>query len=253
MSSELHVKILNHVKLKYDSKDLDSVSNDAATASVDYTYELTRFTESLKQHSLSFAFFEAKESRQKGDFNKAMLMVSEVVRDHVTALRNIQNLFDELSGNEPRQVVFQKFRQFEPLEVGMENAPEVLRILNEFVNPWKSENSELIKKYLELEKQVDYEKKKSAVLERFASTVEDSQESVEQHEQLEGFIRNQEALQYGLGTAIIDMADDILKEMAGHLDQKGRIKYQLQLLKPLVTIVLSDIRTKAANDVEVRK
>jgi hypothetical protein len=73
-----------------------------------------------------------------------MLMVSEIVRDHVTALRKIQKLFDELSGNKPKQVVFQKFRQFEPLEVGMQNAPDVFRILKEFIDPWKSEKAELI-------------------------------------------------------------------------------------------------------------
>jgi hypothetical protein len=238
---------------KYGSQTPDSDFNSPATKSVDYTHELTRFTKSLKQRSLSFAFFEAKESRQKGDFNKAMLMVSEVVRDHVTALRNLQKLFDELSGRKPKQVVFQKFRQFEPLEVGMENAPDVFRILNKFVNPWKSEKSELVTTYFELEKQVVYEQKRSAVMERFASTAEDSRESVEQQEQLEGFIRNQETLQYKLGTAIIDIASDILKKMAAHLDHKERIKYQLQLLGPLITLILSDIRTKAAKDVDVLK
>ena len=253
MSSELHQKLLNYFERKYGPRALDSAFMDPAAQSVDYNHEMTRFTKSIQQRSLAFAFFEAKESRRKGDFNRAMLGVSEVVRDHVTALRNIQNLFDELSGSKPKQVVFQKFRQFEPLEVGMENAPDVFRILNEFVYPWKTENSELITQFLAMEKQVDFEQKRLAVLERFSSAAEDLSDSEKQRKQLGDCIKQHETLQFRLGTALTDMADDILKNMAAHQEHIEKIKYQLLLMRPLVVIVLSDIRTKPANDVEVQK
>ena len=44
--------------------------------------DLHKLVTSLEGESLAFRLYQAKECRQKGDFNKAMLRVSEIVRDH---------------------------------------------------------------------------------------------------------------------------------------------------------------------------
>jgi hypothetical protein len=225
--------------------------NRKDTETNDYTHQFKLFAESLEQHSLSFALYEAKEYRQKGNFNKAMLIVSEIVRDHITALRNIQNIFDKIHGNEQRQIVFKNFRQFEPLEVGISNAPDVFRIIDEFINPWRKVNSETVTGYLEIEKQVDFENKKTEVFARFSSIKVNSTELIEQHEKLESLIQKQKTLRHRLGVAIISLTEDILENMAVHLCEQERLKYLKRLLIPFVTMILSDVMTKAAKDIEV--
>ena len=162
MRESLYSKILDYLENIYGNTLLNLILQNNIQ-SVDYKYYLKQFAESLSQHSLSFSFQEAKESRKKGNINRAMLVVSELVRDHVTALRKIQHIFDKINGADPREVIFQKFRQFDPLEVGLENAPDVLRIIDIFINSWIKNNHELRVQYLDLEIQVDTEQKKSEV------------------------------------------------------------------------------------------
>ena len=105
--------------------------------------------------------------------------------------------------------------------------------------------------YLKIQKQVDFEYKKTEVFERFSSTKVNSPELIEQHEKLEGLIQKQETLRYRLGVAIISLTEDIAENMAVHLCEQERLKYLIRLLIPFVTVILSDVMTKAAKDVEV--
>jgi hypothetical protein len=127
MSTELQLKLLSHLKTVTGNPVFDVVLDSRDPDLAGSAYHIRAFLKYLSQPSLSFVFYQAKEFRRKGDFNKAMLKVSELVRDHVTALRNIQLIFDRISGEEPRSVVLKQFGQVEPLEVRLKNAPRVLR------------------------------------------------------------------------------------------------------------------------------
>ena len=88
-----------------------------------------RILETLRSASLTQKLNEALRYRKSGHFNKAMLLVSEINRDHMTSVRKLQHLFDEFNGNGKREVILRKFRQFLPLEAGIENAPDALHFI----------------------------------------------------------------------------------------------------------------------------
>ncbi len=212
--------------------------------------DLHKFVKSLEGESLAFKLYEAKECRQKGNFNKAMLMVSEIVRDHIISLRSIQNIIDATHKREERKVIFQKFRQWEPFEVGLTNGTDVIMIVDEFMVPWKKENYQLIEAYLELEKKIDYENKKSAVLKRITDTPGSTQEVEEQVEIISELSQRQEVLRFKLAGEIICLTEKIQMVIAPELNSYDKAKLLMQLPIHLGTIMLSSIITKSAEYVE---
>jgi len=212
--------------------------------------DLGKLVTSLEGESLAFRLYEAKECRQKGDFNKAMLLVSEIVRDHIISLRAIQNIIDSTHKREERKVIFQKFRQWEPFEVGLTNAPDVIMIVDEFMAPWEKENYQLIEEYLELEKKINYENKKSEVLKRIIDTSGSIQEVEEQIKIISELSQRQEVLRFKLAVEIICLTEKIQMVIAPELNGYGKDKLLMKLPIHLGTIMLSSIITKSAEYVE---
>lgn len=251
MSTELRATMQDHLKQSIGEQVFDAIVADPE--STDYTRHLNVFTKTLTLSSLSFSFHEAKECRRQGNFNNAMLLVSELVRDHITSLRTIQKIFDQIHGDEQRQVVFRKFRQCEPLEVGLDNAPDVLMVIDQFIIPWRQDNQETLTGYLDTEQQIDLEMQKLEVFQRLTSPQVTSAEIKEQQEKSERLLQKLMILRIRLGIAIIDLTKNILKELAEHLDEQERSKYLIRLLEPLVMVILSNVRTKSSDDVYVHQ
>lgn len=73
----------------------------------------------------------ALEQRKQGHFDKAMLHMSEANRDQVLAIRAIQAIFDDINGATKTEVIFEKYRQFPPFQIGITNGENVLQLLND--------------------------------------------------------------------------------------------------------------------------
>lgn len=251
MPEELYEKIWDYLKKALGEQTFETIFENSVSESHNYILYLKAFRDSLTHPSLSFSFFKAKECRRQGNFNKAMLLVSELVRDHITSLRTIQNIFDQIHGNKQRQVVFKKFGQFEPLKVGLGNAPDVLLILEQFIIPWKQKNIETVTEYLETEKHLDIERQKTEVFHRLASAQNNFDELKEHEEILEKLRQNQQTLRLRLGVSIINFTKAMINKIAVHLDDTEKSKHLIRLLKELVIVVLSNIETKSLVDVTV--
>jgi hypothetical protein len=248
MSTELHLRLLSHLKTTTGNPVFDVVLDSRNPELVSNAYHVHGFLKSLSQPSLSFVFYQAKEFRRKGDFNKAMLKVSELVRDHVTALRNIQLIFDRISGEEPRSVVLKQFGQVEPLEVRLKNAPHVLWVVEEVVGPWRDRHLPELSEYLTGEREVDLEQEKYELLERLSPAQVSSEEFTEQEERYKSVVDRQEELRYQMATLIVDLAQHVINDMAADLIEPDRSAHLAALLGPLATVVLSDVVTKRADN-----
>ena len=248
MSTELQLKLLAYLKAVTGNRVFDVVVDSGNPDLAGSAHHVHAFLKSLLQPSLSFVFHQAKESRRKGDFSKAMLKVSELVRDHVTSLRNIQLVFDKINGEEPRSVVFKQFGQVEPLEVRLKNAPHVLRVIEEGVAPWRELHSAVLSEYLTIERKTDLEQEKCELFERLSPTQVSSSEFTEQQERCESTVERQNELRYEMATMVIDLARHIIDDMAAHLIEPDKSKHLAALLSPLATIVLSDVVTKRADN-----
>ena len=71
----------------------------------------------------------ATNQRSQGHFDKAMLNISEVNRDQVLSIREIQAIIDQAKGNLKTEVIFEKFRQFYPFQIGLTHGKDVLELL----------------------------------------------------------------------------------------------------------------------------
>jgi hypothetical protein len=140
--------------------------------------------------SLSLRLEEAKDSRQRGDFNAAVAAVSNIAKDHVKSLREIQCFFDELAGREKTFVILGKFKQTFPLELGIDNGPDVLKCLETCLGPWKEQQGMNLHHLIESERKYYYEQQKLQVFERVYAGEGGAQELKEQAAELEGARRD---------------------------------------------------------------
>jgi len=91
--------------------------------------ELQSFCKSINESSLNMKVHEALTFRRQGHFNKAMLNITEANRDQMIAIRKVQSLLGHVRSERYPEVVLEKFRQFEPFEMGLSDANAVLSIL----------------------------------------------------------------------------------------------------------------------------
>lgn len=91
-------------------------------------------TESLHiytDNTFAYQMDKALELRSKGHFNDAMLVVGTINRDQVLAIREIQEVLDIESETPPKYVIFEKFKQTEPFEIGIKDGDTVLDLIKE--------------------------------------------------------------------------------------------------------------------------
>lgn len=89
------------------------------------------FLHNVNNETLGRKVYEAIDQKEKGHFDKAMLSISEANRDQVLAIREIQVILDNLNGREKTEVIFEKYRQTLPFQIGLANGEEVLEWLFE--------------------------------------------------------------------------------------------------------------------------
>lgn len=199
----------------------------------------------LNDNSLNFKFEEALQYKKSGNFNKAMLYVSEINRDHVTALRKIQHAFDSYNNREKSEVIFRNYRQFIPLEVGIENAPELMDLVLNIYNLKKQNNNTLYNSYYKLEQDIKLKNDELNILYRFDSSDLDIKnirtELVKQLEELD--LKRKDVL-----NDVLDVCTKFIE-----IENEESVKTILSILEPMVIIFLSPIITKNAEEVQVER
>ena len=72
----------------------------------------------------------ALNQKSQGHFDKAMLNISETNRDQVLSIREIQAILDQVKGNYKTEVVFEKYKQLYPFQIGLKHGEDVLNLLS---------------------------------------------------------------------------------------------------------------------------
>ena len=72
----------------------------------------------------------ALNQKSQGHFEKAMLNISETNRDQVLSIREIQAIIDQVKGNHKTEVVFEKYKQLYPFQIGLKHGEDVLNLLS---------------------------------------------------------------------------------------------------------------------------
>lgn len=202
--------------------------------------------------SLSLRLEEAKDSRQKGNFNTAVAAVSNIAKEHVKSLREIQGFFDELASREKAFVILSKFKQTFPLELGIDNGPDVLRCVETWLNPWKEQQEMGLRHLMESERKYHHEWQKLQVFERVYAGETGALELKEQAAELESARRDLLELKTQLGIGLLELGRRFLIEMKELSSvEHDFVERLLRVTAPLTVVALSALLTKAGAEVDV--
>ena len=202
--------------------------------------------------SLSRRLEEAKDFRQKGNFNAAVAAVTNIAKDHVKSLREIQCFFDELAGREKSFVILSKFKQTFPLELGIDNGPDVLECVETCLGPWKEQQGMNLHCLMESEAKYYYEQQKLQVFERVYAGEAEAQELKEQAAELERARRDLLELKTQLGIGLLELGRRFLtekKELSSN--KRDFVERLLRVAAPFTVVILSALLTKAGSEVDV--
>jgi len=211
---------------------------------------------------------EAFESTQKGEISEEAVyepeeevdevlltdekltprFLSTVVGPFLMATADIQHIIDEIQGQPTQDVRVKSINQYSPINVSLEGASEALEQIKDTIVPWRRKHTKKIARLTEREKRVEIENKKAEILEKRArAAIHEAEaekltvEADERREKIEGMKLENEKLRIELYRAKIQLALEVLNQVAPNLTETERIGYVVKLLPPLNTIVYSEI------------
>lgn len=210
-------------------------------------FELQSFCMGIEKNSLNMKVHQALTLKRQGHFDKAMLNIAEANRDQVTAIRTVQALLGRARGESCPEVVFEKFRQFEPFEIGISDADAVLSILADL------DDQELQQSRMQLH---DCELQKKDKMD-YLSFLEDRLNSDSAAEDIDkskaallSLARNLTELRNRILTKILNCVGEALNDTPSG-GEKDRVI--LELSQNLFLIITSPILTKPATHVEAER
>ena len=149
-------------------------------------------------------------------------------------------------------MIFSKYKQTLPLEVGIDNGPDVLDCIQNFLDPWKEEQGMNYHYLIECEKKYFYEMEKLGVFERIYDGNNDHHELKEQTLIFQQTTDDLLMLKTSLGISLLETGMKII-EVKGNLSPTAPefVEQLLRSLIPITTVTLSQVLTKAGADVDV--
>lgn len=224
--------------------------SQGAKNSAERLSEIQTFREKIEENSLNLKVHEALTLRKQGHLDKAILNISEANRDQVLAIRNIQRLMGQFRGEQYPEVVFEKFRQFEPFEIGISDADAVLSILADLDN---EDDRQLGKYRLKLH---DCELRKKDE-EDYLSFLEGRLNQGSASEEVDKTRKNAVSLAHELAQhrnrilkKILVVVSEALKELPSGAEKD---RFLLELSRNMFLVVTSPILTKPATQVETER
>lgn len=249
MEFELYRAFRQFLVEEYGTEQLVNIPDKADETAVS---PLGAYCECWAGKSLSRRLDDAKDFRQKGDFNAAVAAVTNIAKDHVKSLRDMQCFFDELAGREKAFVILSKFKQTFPLELGIDNGLDVLECVETCVGPWKEQQRMNLHYLMESERRYDSEEQKLQVFQRIYAGEPEAQELKEQTAELQSARRDLLDLKTQLGVGLLELGRRFLTEKKGlSSDEQNFVERLLTVAAPLTVVTLSALLTKAGAEVDV--
>jgi hypothetical protein len=166
----------------------------------------------------------------------------------LAAIAEIQDIIDEIQGKEHREVVIESIVQQSPISISLDGASQAVQVVTDTVVPWRRKHAQEMARLATLEKQAEIESKKAEILEKRARAAKDraeagrlAAEAAKQREEAGRMKLENEKLRVELHRAKIQLALDILAQVAPNLPETEKIAYTVRLLAPLDTIVSSEL------------
>lgn len=172
----------------------------------------------------------------------------EKVAPYLQAIEKIQQFIDELQKNEHYSTRITKISQNSPISVSLDGASEAIQIIKETVTPWRRRHVETMANLAEQEKVVEIENAKASVLAKRAEAVKERVESEKlkaeidkSRQETERLKLENKRLRLEIEKEKVQLALNILAQIAPNLSEKDKVSYLLQLIQPLDVVVSSEL------------
>jgi len=197
----------------------------------------------LQEETFGNKVNKALNQKKQGHFNKAMLNISELNRDQVLSIITIQSIIDKFNDSSKTDIVFEKFRQFYPFQIGLRNGKDVLELLNLIKLNCGFNLDNLVTDLHKNEEIIE-----SLLLElNFFETRMKGGISEDEINELKRNIKNITEKIFEIKLYLIDCACEVVQKKYIHIP----IEYKISLIKNIYLIISSSIQTLDANFIEV--
>ena len=198
--------------------------------------------EVVQKDTLGFKVATALNQRKQGQFDKAMLNISEANRDQVLSIRAIQFIIDKIKSTSKTEVMFEKFRQFFPLQIGLKNGKDVLELLSLIRHKCCFSLEESVAELHKNEEMVDSLQQELI----FYETRMKGQTSEDEIKELKKNIENTTEIIFKIKNSIVDCICGVVQTNHSQISITDRIS----LVKNIYLILSSSIQTLDAKIVD---
>lgn len=164
------------------------------------------------------------------------------------AVEEIQRVLNEARGKAHDSVSIKLISQKSPISISLAGAAEALQQIKDTVVPWRRRHAQKILNLQEQEKRAEIGSIKAEILEKRARAAKDEAEAEKtraeanrQREETERLKIENEKLRLELQRAKVQLALDVLAQVAPNLTEADKIAYVVKLLPPLHTIIFSEL------------
>jgi hypothetical protein len=186
--------------------------------------------------------------RHQGHFDKAMLAMSEANRDQVLALRKIQSTLYGITGKHYPMVVFEKFRQLPPFEIGVADGDAVFAILDRINTVEDPTFAEARAKVHDVEAQIEEEGSFVTFLQRQPASTENAAELETAQATVRELEQTLATTRAKILAPIFAATKDVFARASGRHQKDGLF---LSLAANIYVVVMSSIATRPAQRVEI--
>ena len=199
------------------------------------------FEEGTLGHKVQIAINQKKQ----GHFDKAMLNIAEANRDQVLSIRKIQSILDNIKSNSKTEIIFEKYRQVHPFQIGLVNGKDVLELLSLVKNQCDFNMEEKIADLHRNEKLVDPIREEL----QFCETRMKGQLPENEIHELMGNLETLKTRIFEIKTSILDCICKVIQREYNLESNMNRI----MLIKNIYLVISSSIQTLDAKLVEVEQ
>ena len=201
--------------------------------------------EVVREDTIGYKVATALNQRKQGRLDKAMLIISQANRDQVLSIRAIQSIIDKIKGTSKTEVIFEKFRQFYPFQIGLKNGKDVLELLNLIRHKCCFNLEKLIADLHQKEEIFDSFQKEL----NFYETRMKGRTSESENNELMKNVENTTERIFEIKTSIVDCICEVVQAKHSQISVTDRIS----LVKNIYLILSSSIQTLDAEFVEVEQ
>jgi len=174
--------------------------------------------------------------------------LAKTISPFLIAIADIQGIIDDIKLRSHREVVINSLMQHTPISVSLDGAAESMKTIRDTIVPWRRNHEETMARLEEQEKLTEIESKKAEILEKRASAAKDRAEAArlngevsKQREEVETMKLRNQKLRLEMNREKIQLAIEVLKQLAPNLEETQRIGYIVRLLPAFDVLISSDV------------